>query len=142
MNERFNIDLQRRLSDSEFTIKFGAELAKSEVAVALTRARLNHNVTQVDLANKLGTNQSYIAKLERGDANPTIGMIGKVLALMGLRLKVHAEPILRDITPRVITFREGRNDWWNVNWSPYAIDVTATSKTKNTEAMVAIGGHR
>jgi hypothetical protein len=69
-------------------------------------------------------------------------MIGKVLALMGLRLKVHAEPILRDITPRVITSREGINDWLNVIWSPYEIDVTAKSKTKNTEAVVAIGGHR
>lgn len=142
MNERFDRDLQRRLSDSEFAVEFGAELAKSEVAVALARARLNHSITQVDLANELGVNQSYVAKLERGDANPTIGMIGKVLALMGLRLKVRAEPILRDIAPRVVASREGRNDWWNFSWSPYAIDVTAISKTKNTEQSIAIGGHR
>ena len=142
MSEGFSKDLQQRLSDSGFAKEFGAELAKSEIAVALTRARLTCDITQVDLANKFGTNQSYIAKLERGDANPTIGMIGKVLAFMGLRLKVHTEPILRDITPRIVTSREGGNDWWNVIWSPYTIDVTATSKTKNTEAMVAIGGHR
>jgi transcriptional regulator with XRE-family HTH domain len=142
MNKRFNTDLQRRLADSEFAEGFGAELAKSEIAVALTRARLTCDVTQVDLANKLGTNQSYIAKLERGDANPTIGVIGKVLALMGLRLKVHAEPILHDITPHVVTSREGRNDWWNVIWSPYGIDVTATSKTETREEMVAVGGYR
>ena len=141
MSERFDTDLQQRLSDSEFTKEFGAELAKSEVAVALTRARLNHKITQVDLANKLGTNQSYIAKLECGDANPTIGMIGKVLAFMGLRLKVHTEPIVRDIKPRIITSQEGGNDWWSIIWSPYPIDVTATSETKNTEAMVAIGGN-
>jgi transcriptional regulator with XRE-family HTH domain len=141
MDERFNADLQRRLSDSEFKKEFGAELAKSEIAVALTRARFTCDVTQVDLANKLGTNQSYIAKLERGDANPTIGMIGKVLAFMGLRLKVHTEPILRDIAPRVVTSREGTNDTWNLIWSSYGIDVTATSKTETREEMVAVGGH-
>jgi len=142
MNERFNIDLQRRLSDSEFTIEFGAELAKSEVAVALTRVRLNHNVTQVDLANKLGTNQSYIAKLERGDANPTVGMIGKVLASMGLRLRVHTESILRDITPRVVTSRERTDNMWNdVIW-PYGIAVNTTSKTETREEMVAVRSYR
>lgn len=141
MNERFNTDLQRRLSDSEFAEEFGAELAKSEVAVALTRARLTCDITQVDLANKLGTNQSYIAKLERGDANPTIGMTGKVLASMGLRLKVHTEPILRDITPRVVTSRQGADNTWDVIW-PSGIEVTATTKTETTEEMVAVGGYR
>ena len=142
MSERFSKDLQRRLSDSGFAKEFGAELAKSEIAVALTRARLTCDITQVDLANKFGTNQSYIAKLERGDANPTIGMIGKVLAFMGLRLKVHTEPILRDIAPRVVTSREGTNDTWNLIWSSFVIDVTATSKTETREEIVPVGGHR
>jgi hypothetical protein len=31
MNEGFDTDLYRRLSDSEFTIEFGAELAKSDL---------------------------------------------------------------------------------------------------------------
>jgi transcriptional regulator with XRE-family HTH domain len=142
MNKELNTDLQQRLSDSEFTKEFGAELAKSEVAVALARARLTCNVTQVYLANKLETNQSYIAKLERGDANPTIGMIGKVLAFMGLRLKVYTEPILRDTKPRVVTSREGTNDMWNLTWPPHGIDVIATSKTETREEMVAVGGYR
>ncbi|MGB5925295.1 MAG: helix-turn-helix transcriptional regulator [Dehalococcoidia bacterium] len=140
MNERFDSDLQRRLSDSEFAEEFGAELAKSEVAVALTRARLACNVTQVDLANRLGTNQSYIAKLERGDANPTIGMIGKVLAFMGLRLKVHTERILYDTAPRVITSGEGLNDLWNAIIWPSEVTVTATTKTETREESIAVGG--
>lgn len=144
MNERFNTDLQRRLSDPEFTKEFGAELAKAEVAVALTGARLTCNVTQIDLANKLETNQSYIAKLERGDANPTIGMIGKVLAFMGLRLRMHTEPILRDITPRVVNYQEGTNDTSFV--CLYGINVTAACKTDTKEEelkeeLVAVGGN-
>ena len=139
MDERFHTDLQRRLSNSEFTGEFGAELAKSEIAVALTHARLTSNFTQVDLANKLGTNQSYIAKLERGDANPTIGMIGKVLAFMGLRLRVHTEPILRDITPQIVNYREEGNDTWNISWLSGTY-VTVTSKNETKQEMVRVGG--
>jgi ribosome-binding protein aMBF1 (putative translation factor) len=142
MNERFDIDLQRRLSDSEFAKEFGAELAKSEVAIALTHARLTCDITQIDLANKLGTNQSYIAKLERGDANPTIGMVGKVLASMGLQLRVHTESLLRDIALRVVTSRERTDNTWNdVIW-PDAMTVNATSKTENREEMVAVRSYR
>ena len=60
---------------------------------------------------------------------------------MGLRLRVHTEPILRDMTPHVVTFREGTNDTWNITW-PYGIDVTATRKTETRETMVLVGGHR
>lgn len=142
MNERFDIDLQRRLSDSEFAKEFGAELAKSEVAIALTHARLTCDITQIDLANKLGTNQSYIAKLERGDANPTVGMVGKVLASMGLQLRVHTESLLRDIALRVVTSREETDNTWNdVIW-PDAMTVNATSKTENREEMVAVRSYR
>jgi transcriptional regulator with XRE-family HTH domain len=142
MNERFDIDLQRRLSDSEFAKEFGAELAKSEVAIALTHARLTCDITQIDLANKLGTNQSYIAKLERGDANPTVGMVGKVLASMGLQLRVHTESLLRDIALRVVTSRERTDNTWNdVIW-PDAMTVNATSKTENREEMVAVRSYR
>jgi DNA-binding XRE family transcriptional regulator len=141
MNEGFTADLERRLSDSEFTKEFGAELAKTEVAVAITSSRLTSDTTQVDLANKLGTSQSYIAKLERGDANPTIGMIGKVLAVMGLRLKAHTEPIIRHVRPRVVNYEEGTTNTWDIIWS-YGIDVYATSKTKTEQEMVSVGGHR
>jgi len=142
MNQGFDTDLYRRLSDSEFAEEFGAELAKSEVAIALTNARLTCDITQIDLANKLGTNQSYIAKLERGDANPTVGMVGKVLASMGLRLRVHTESILQDITTRVVTSRERTDNTWNdVIW-PYGITVNATSKAETREEMVAVRSYR
>lgn len=86
MSESFKQDLQRRLHDVEFRQEFGATRAKTDVALTLSRARRATQMTQEQLAGLLGTRQSYIAKLEAGDANPTLGMIGKILAMLGLRL--------------------------------------------------------
>ena len=138
MNEGFSTDLHRRLADSEFAVEFGAELAKSEVAIALANARLSCDITQIDLANRLGTNQSYIAKLERGDANPTVGNVGKVLASMGLRLRVHTESILRDIAAHVVSPRERtENIWKDVIWLA-GTTVNTVSSTQTVEETVEV----
>jgi transcriptional regulator with XRE-family HTH domain len=141
MNRRFTADLEQKLQDSEFKKQFGSELAKTEVAVALTKARIACDTNQVDLASKLGTSQSYVAKLERGDANPTIGMIGKVLAVLGLRLRVRSEPIIHHITPRVVSYKEGTNYTWDFMWS-YGLNIYANTKTKTKQSRVAAGGYR
>jgi len=79
-------DLEKRLQDKAFVEEYGESIAKAEVAVAISEARRSQNITQEGLAEILNTSQSYIAKLEGGDANPTIGKVGKILASMGLRL--------------------------------------------------------
>ncbi|MYK36123.1 MAG: helix-turn-helix transcriptional regulator, partial [Chloroflexi bacterium] len=46
------------------------------------------------LAERARVSQAYIAKLERGDANPTIGHIGRLLACMGLKPSVSVAPMV------------------------------------------------
>jgi len=94
MSRTFREDLERRLQDVEFAREFGAAAAKTDLALTLARARRICQVTQADLANLLGTSQSYIAKLEQGDANPTIGRIGELLAVIGLRLSTNTIPLI------------------------------------------------
>jgi len=98
MVRKFEEDLGRRLQDVEFAKGFGAALAKADFAVTLADARYRCGVTQASLARELGTTQSYIAKLERGDANPTIGAIGKLLAVLGLCLSTNAVPLMSRIS--------------------------------------------
>lgn len=73
------------LDDIEYREEFGAETAKLEIAAVLVRARELTKMTQSALAEAAGTSQAYIARLERGDANPTIGNIGRLLACMWLK---------------------------------------------------------
>ena len=76
------------LDDAEYREEFGSETAKMEMAAALVRAREFTKVTQSALAESAATSQAYIAKLEKGDANPTIGNIGRLFACMWLKPRI------------------------------------------------------
>jgi transcriptional regulator with XRE-family HTH domain len=79
-------DINEQVRNPEFAKEYGEELAKINVAVTLARARTEKGLTQEQLAERTGTSQPYIAKLESGYANPSIGAVAKVLAVMGFRL--------------------------------------------------------
>ena len=89
------------LEDIEYRQEFGSESAKLEMAAALVRAREQMSLTQLALANRAGTSQAYIARLERGDANPTIGNIGRLFACMWLIPSI--EPVPLDLSKSIET---------------------------------------
>lgn len=74
-----------RLEDVEYRRAYGAERAKLEVAVAFAQSRESTGTTQSALAERADVTQAYIAKLERGDANPTIGQLGSLMAVLWLK---------------------------------------------------------
>lgn len=93
-------DIERELRDPEYARLFGEADAKSEFAIALARARDRAGVTQKELADRLGVSQAYIAKLSAGDANPTLGAVGRMLAALGFSLVMDVEPLLPyEVTP-------------------------------------------
>jgi predicted transcriptional regulator len=50
-------------------------------------------MTQPQLSKILNVSQPYIAKLEAGEANPTIGIIGGILGVLGYRFTANMESI-------------------------------------------------
>ncbi len=98
MNEQWKLDLIEELRDDDFSKSYGAEDAKSEFGLCLLRARKAANMTQQHLSKKLGVNQSYIAQLESGEANPTLSTVGKILAVLGLKIKISTDPLVPQIT--------------------------------------------
>ena len=87
-------DIAHDLRDPEYAKLVGAELAKSEFAITIARARERAGVTQQELADRLGVSQAYIAKLSAGDANPTLGAVGRMMAALGFSLRMDVEPLL------------------------------------------------
>ncbi len=81
------------LQDIEYRKEFGSESAKLEMAAAFVNAREVMNMTQSVLAELAGTSQAYIARLERGDANPTIGNIGRLFGCMWLKPNIGPTPM-------------------------------------------------
>jgi transcriptional regulator with XRE-family HTH domain len=64
-------------------------------AEVIRRARQDAQLTQQQLAQRLGVTQAAVAQLERPAANPTIATVERALRAMGHRLElraVRAEP--------------------------------------------------
>lgn len=57
-------------------------------------ARLRSGLTQTELARRIGTTQSAVARLERADANPTIDLLERALIAADHRLEIDAKPAL------------------------------------------------
>jgi len=59
----------------------------------LQEARQHAHLTQRDLADRVGTSQSAIAKLEQGDANPTIDTLTRCAAAAGFAVHLTLVPL-------------------------------------------------
>jgi transcriptional regulator with XRE-family HTH domain len=56
-----------------------------KIAKKLKAARLDNNFTQLELATKAGINVNYYAKVERGEAAPSIATLEKILKALKLK---------------------------------------------------------
>jgi transcriptional regulator with XRE-family HTH domain len=97
-------DIRIKLKDDEFARKYGEEMAKLSFSNTLLDARNKNNLTQAELAKKLGKSQPYIARLESGAANPTLSMAGRILAVLGYRLDTGIVPL----TPETVDSPENK----------------------------------
>jgi transcriptional regulator with XRE-family HTH domain len=58
----------------------------------LTRRRKAAGVTQMDLASRIGSNQSHVSDIETGKVDPTLRMLMRYARAIGVRVRV--EPLL------------------------------------------------
>lgn len=54
----------------------------------LISARTKKGITQKELAQKIGTKQSAIARFEAGIVNPSLGFLEKIAGVMGYRVNI------------------------------------------------------
>jgi len=78
--------------DPEFMKEYEALEGEFSLASALISARSQADMTQEDVAKKMATSQSYIAKLEGGAVSPTMKALKRYAAATGSRLKIVFEP--------------------------------------------------
>lgn len=78
--------------DPEFVKEYEALEEEFSLASALISARSQADMTQEDVAKKMATSQSYIAKLEGGAVSPTMKALKRYAAATGSRLKIVFEP--------------------------------------------------
>jgi ribosome-binding protein aMBF1 (putative translation factor) len=70
------------------------ELASEfELARAVIQARSNAGLTQEELAKRMNTTQSVIARLESGRTKPSTQTLERLAAATGTRVKITFEPV-------------------------------------------------
>jgi len=89
-------DLKERfMEDPEFREKYARVDEEYALIEALIRARAAAKLTQAELARRLGTTQSAVARLEGGRVSPSFAALRRYAEATGTRLAVSLAPVDR-----------------------------------------------
>ena len=80
------------MKNPKFVKEYEALEEEFSLVSALIAARSEADMTQQEVAEKMETSQSYIAKLEGGAVSPTMKALKRYAAATGSRLKIVSEP--------------------------------------------------
>ena len=84
----FQDSLRESMKDPEFKKEWDALKPKYDLIRAILDARKKGGVTQKELARRVGTTQSAIARFESGAVNPTLDFAARISAALGAKLEV------------------------------------------------------
>lgn len=76
------------LEDEEFKVEYDKLKPRYEVISQIIKARKEKNMTQEELAKKVGTQKSNISRLESGNYNPSLDLLIKVARCLGKDLLI------------------------------------------------------
>lgn len=76
------------LKDSEFKTEYEKLKPRYEAIEQIIKARKEQNITQAELAKRVGTQKSNISRLESGNYNPSLDFLTKVSKALGKKLSV------------------------------------------------------
>lgn len=84
----FNTYKKQVLKNKGLKTEYDRIQPEFELINALIEARKSKNLTQAQLAKKIGTKQSVISRLEIGNANPTLDFLKKIADALNSRLQI------------------------------------------------------
>lgn len=84
----FDRHLAEMMRDDEFKAEYEALEPEYELRRQLIQARIASNMTQKQLAEKAGTKQSNIARLESGSYNPSFQFLQKIAAALNKKISI------------------------------------------------------
>lgn len=76
------------LKDEEFKMEYEKLKPRYEAIEQIIRARKEQNMTQSELAKRVGTQKSNISRLESGNYNPSLDFLTKVAESLGKSLSI------------------------------------------------------
>lgn len=80
------------MKDPEFVRAYQELQPEFAIIRKIIEARIKDGVTQKKLAKRMGTKQSAISRLESGNANPSLGFLGRLAEALDSRLEIRFVP--------------------------------------------------
>ena len=90
--KKFDQFLAEQLEDEEIRKEYENMQPEFDVIRAIVEARTSMNLTQQQLAERTGINQSDISKLENGTRNPSVNLLKRLADGMDMMLKIEFVP--------------------------------------------------
>ncbi len=84
--------LEKQLQDPEFQKEWDATEPEYNIINALVSARKSKQLTQKQLAERTGIDQSDISKIETGNANPALSTLKRLADGLDMVLKLELIP--------------------------------------------------
>lgn len=82
-------DLNKRLQNPEFKKEWEDSEVEFQLGCRLIEARLKKNLSQRELAKKVGTSQAAISRIEAMNGNPSLGLLKRIAHALNTQLTIH-----------------------------------------------------
>jgi transcriptional regulator with XRE-family HTH domain len=76
------------MDDPKFRKEYAAADEEFRIIEALIRARTDARLSQAELARRMGTTQSAVARMEGGSVSPSLSTLRRYAAATGARLRL------------------------------------------------------
>ena len=80
--------LAKALKDPEFKAEYDRLGPEFDIIESIIRKRLEKGMSQTQLAQKMGTRQSALSRLESGNYNPSLLFLKRVAAALDSRVNI------------------------------------------------------
>ena len=84
--------LEEQLQDKELKKEWENIQPEMDIIRAMVDARISQNLTQKELAQRVGMHQADISKLENGTRNPSLKLLKRLAEGMNMTLKLEFVP--------------------------------------------------
>ena len=84
----FELDLKKKLKNKQFKKYFDEYGKQLEIACLIAQKRKQAKISQKELAQKIGTTQSNVARMEAGNQNFSMITLEKIADALNSELKV------------------------------------------------------
>lgn len=78
----------KAMKDPEIKVEYDRLAPEYEIIEAIIKKRIEKNMTQGQMAKKMGTKQSALSRLESGNYNPSLSFLKKVAFALDSKLNI------------------------------------------------------